>query len=42
MLFVGTPTGNANNILSRICKLKDRDGALLFNVIDATQRGSSL
>ena len=42
MLFIGTPTGNANNILSRLCKLRDKDGALVFNVIDATQRGPSL
>jgi hypothetical protein len=42
MLLIGTPTGNVNNILSRLCKLKDKDGALVFNVIDATQRGPSL
>jgi hypothetical protein len=42
MLFIGTPTGNTNNILSRLCKLKDKDGAHVFNVIDATQRGPSL
>ena len=42
MLFIGTPTGNANNILSRMCKLQDEDGARLFDVIDATQRSSSL
>jgi hypothetical protein len=42
MLFIGTPTGNTNNILSRLCKLKDKDGTLVFNVIDATQRGPSL
>lgn len=42
MLFIGTPTGNVNNILSRLCKLKDKDGAHVFNVIDATQRAPSL
>ena len=42
MLFIGTPTGNPNNILSRLCKLRDKDGTHCFNVIDATQRGPSL
>ena len=41
-MLIGTPSGNTHNILARVCRLKYKEGAHLFNVIDATQRGSSL
>lgn len=41
-LLIGTPSGNTHNILARMCRLKDKEGAHLLHVINATQRGSSL
>lgn len=36
MLLIGTPTGNTNNLMARLCKLKDKYGSHIFNVIDIT------
>ena len=39
MLFIGTPTGNTKNLMARLCKVKNKDGNNIFNVIDITQTG---
>jgi hypothetical protein len=37
MLLIGTPTGNAHNLMARLCRLKDnKEGTHVFNVIDVT------
>jgi hypothetical protein len=37
MLLIGTE--NANKIMARLCKLKDKDGIHIFNVMDIRKKG---
>ena len=37
VLLIGTPTGDAHNLMARLCRLKDKkEGTHVFNVIDVT------
>jgi hypothetical protein len=38
MLLIGTPTGNTNNLMARLCRLKD--GNHILHVIDVTAEGA--